>query len=275
MRAHWHEWARGIDLGQMCLTGSFMSHELLGNSLHGAHLPIHDMESLFYVLAYLCVSRDGPGNHVRKELLDDEMVRSCIFKYFESDPAVLLENKQALFDEDIGSAVLQQNILPYVHPYFESLKPLLKEWHRILLMGCIPQRINSGFSSMEFVYPWVFFRTALQECLSAAEYADEHDQDQYKSMMAAEDDRRRKDREDILKVRDDIVAGRVVQPHSDDEYSQRDQAEFVRQRSTNVDSTLIALDDQVGSVGRGSLDASLSESGSLEEGPSRKRQRFC
>ncbi|KAK7435913.1 hypothetical protein VKT23_019444 [Stygiomarasmius scandens] len=232
------------------------------------------MESLFYVLAYLCISRDGPGNHIRKELLNDETVRSCIFKYFESEPAVLLENKQALFDEDIGPAVLQQNILPYVHPYFESLNLLLKEWHRILLMGCIPQRQNSGFSSMEFVYPWVFFRTALHECLSAAEYADEHDQDQYKCMMAAEDDRRRKDREDILKVRDDIVAGRVVQPHFDGEYSQRDQAESVRQRSTNVDS-LIALDVQVGSVGRGSLDASLSESGSLEEGPSRKRQRFC
>jgi len=236
------------------------------------------MESLLYILLYICVSRDGPGGHIREELSNEGptgngTVHSCVLDYFDSGPAILLENKQALFREDSGPAVLRQNILPYVHPYFESLKPLLQEWHRILLTGYIPQRKNSGFSAMEFVYPWVFFRIALEECLSAAASADEHDQDRYKSMTAAEDDRRRKDRENILKARDDITSDRVVQsaslvpPHFDDSHSQREHAEAVGQESMDVDSS-IAIDDQIGSHGQGSMDA-----GSLE-GPSAKRQRL-
>ena len=47
-----------------------MSHKLLRDD-DETHSAIHDMESLFWVVVFLCLTREGPGGKRRPEPKDD------------------------------------------------------------------------------------------------------------------------------------------------------------------------------------------------------------
>lgn len=106
-----------------------------------AHQPIHDLESLFWVLVYICLTRSGPGGTRRKELgpeadLKDTKTQSlhhflyCFFDAEEDD--ILNDNKRRFFSDPTG---VEGHIIPNIHPYFACLGDVLKEYWRQLQLS--------------------------------------------------------------------------------------------------------------------------------------------
>ncbi|KAA1469413.1 hypothetical protein DENSPDRAFT_772821, partial [Dentipellis sp. KUC8613] len=134
-------------------TMTFMSYEILSNRHYPdtrslrvdadehTHSAIHDVESFFWVLVYLCVSRKGPGGARRDELVhpegmqdaDTRAVHSVVHCLFDSDDeSTLAMCKLTLFEcpEDFDIY-----IFPRFHPYFEVLKPLVSTWWKVLRLS--------------------------------------------------------------------------------------------------------------------------------------------
>ncbi|KAH9945506.1 hypothetical protein B0H21DRAFT_432134, partial [Amylocystis lapponica] len=103
-----------------------------------SHNSIHDVEALFWATQYLCLTCDGPGGSRRHELLGDnvggapESLERIVFCFFECTTNVLANNRQRLFSD---KKALESIIMPQFHPYFDSLKPLMAEWWRLLRMA--------------------------------------------------------------------------------------------------------------------------------------------
>ncbi|KAJ8462901.1 hypothetical protein ONZ51_g10607 [Trametes cubensis] len=108
------------------------------------HDAIHDMESFFWVLLFFCITRGGPGGGRRKELegeLDtvpaqvrDEVqqIRRINHCLFGGDMETIACNKAELF---LHPEDFQEHVLPYVHPYFEPLKLMLRRWWDLLVLA--------------------------------------------------------------------------------------------------------------------------------------------
>ncbi|KAI0370607.1 hypothetical protein BV20DRAFT_286509 [Pilatotrama ljubarskyi] len=106
------------------------------------HDAIHDMESFFWVLLYLSLTRSGPGGNRRKELSGDldtqperdrEQVaelRHVVYCFFDGTLEVIAWNKKRLFER---SELFETLVLCHVHPYFDPLKPALRQWLSLLL----------------------------------------------------------------------------------------------------------------------------------------------
>ncbi|KAG6829042.1 hypothetical protein H0H92_005873, partial [Tricholoma furcatifolium] len=125
----------------------FMSAEVIqGSSLiipvgyHSAptftHQAIHDMESLFWVLVYLCMARKGPGMGMRRHELDvtnlDVDISRALIQYFDGNKHALLSEKGNLLRRP---QLIEEEIFKYFHSYFYSLKPLARKWWGILNLG--------------------------------------------------------------------------------------------------------------------------------------------
>jgi hypothetical protein len=105
-----------------------------------AHSAIHDLESFFWVLLYLCLTRDGPGGGRRNELSINEPLNAetkpiyaAVHTLFDSESDYILwNNKRKLFDhpEDLEKILLKR-----AHPYFDTLKPFISNWWNILRFG--------------------------------------------------------------------------------------------------------------------------------------------
>ncbi|KAF5376752.1 hypothetical protein D9615_007829 [Tricholomella constricta] len=93
------------------------------------HNSVHDLESFLWVLVHICLTRKGPGiNMVRDELTSDTgpwQLRDIIRNYFDADEHTLKEKKRGLFQTP---KTFETNIIAYFHPYFDSLKPLVRKW---------------------------------------------------------------------------------------------------------------------------------------------------
>ncbi|KAG6804980.1 hypothetical protein H0H92_001331, partial [Tricholoma furcatifolium] len=100
------------------------------------HQAIHDMESLFWVFVYLCMTRKGPGMDMRRDELNgtnpDDDLSGALVRCFDGDKGKLLDTKGDLLR---GSALIEDEVIKYFHPYFHSLKPLARKWWGILNLG--------------------------------------------------------------------------------------------------------------------------------------------
>ncbi|KAA1477283.1 hypothetical protein DENSPDRAFT_828628 [Dentipellis sp. KUC8613] len=100
------------------------------------HSAIHDLESFFWVLVYLCLTRAGPGGEHRdppedpKTCAQLDNVVSCLFN--SDNDMVIARNKHDLFQslED-----LQGYIIPHFHPYFQCLSDLVLDWWNALQLA--------------------------------------------------------------------------------------------------------------------------------------------
>ncbi|TCD67418.1 hypothetical protein EIP91_012390 [Steccherinum ochraceum] len=142
------------------------------------HTAIHDIESFFWVLLFQCLVRDGPGGHCRPGtrfnvkasktamagqlpfversprgllvLVGDDVTRLqiCVHNFFStSDANRLVAHKSMLFSQSSELA----GAVDLVHPYFDRVKPLLREWWTImrlayemdgvLMEGCIHDQV--------------------------------------------------------------------------------------------------------------------------------------
>ncbi|KAI8968734.1 hypothetical protein BD414DRAFT_532224 [Trametes punicea] len=120
-------------------------HESGLNRRSVIHDAVHDMESFFWVLLYLCLTRSGPGGGRREELKVDieEMsdsdertrivqLRRIVFSFFDGDIATLAWNKRQLLEQ---WTAFESEILVHVHEYFAPLKPVLLQWWHLLLLA--------------------------------------------------------------------------------------------------------------------------------------------
>ncbi|KAG5643655.1 hypothetical protein DXG03_000535 [Asterophora parasitica] len=102
-----------------------------------SHNAVHDMESLLWVLTYLCLTRKGPGmNMLRDELHVGQKgyppLRRVIIKYFDAPRELLKDSKPQLL---LRPELLDDEILPLFHPYFDPLKPLVRQWLSTLILA--------------------------------------------------------------------------------------------------------------------------------------------
>lgn len=100
------------------------------------HNAVHDIESFFWVLLYICLTRKGPGGARRDELNyvehPDEHtsnVRRVIYSYFDGGQDTISRNKLEVMSNE---SVFEAKILPYIHRYFIPLVGLLKKWRGLL-----------------------------------------------------------------------------------------------------------------------------------------------
>ncbi|KAI0329143.1 hypothetical protein GY45DRAFT_916885 [Cubamyces sp. BRFM 1775] len=108
------------------------------------HDAIHDMESFFWVLLYLCITRAGPGGECRKDMIcklneipeeqqgQVEELRDLVHCLFDGDMTNLASTKKDLFEQPQN---FEQQVLCHIHPYFEVLKPTLSRWWNLLVLA--------------------------------------------------------------------------------------------------------------------------------------------
>jgi hypothetical protein len=128
----------------------FTSGEILGNRVYVAkslgrnkklfHDAVHDLESFWWVVVYLCLTRKGQGGGRREELSeknqDDKQyfplrrVVNCLFA--SDDEHTITKNKVDLFT---SSDDLDKFVLVHFLPDFQQLQPLVKEWFSLLRLA--------------------------------------------------------------------------------------------------------------------------------------------
>ena len=125
------------------------------------HNAIHDMESFFWVLVYICLTRNGPGGKRRPELMPPKPggrspLYNTIQKVFEnvnlSDLA--LQRQNLVMD----LLLFNQDILNHFHPYFEPLRPMMEKWYTLLQRG-------RSYHSIEYDHIHIHVKAILDEAI--------------------------------------------------------------------------------------------------------------
>ncbi|THH27940.1 hypothetical protein EUX98_g6254 [Antrodiella citrinella] len=105
------------------------------------HSAIHDIECFFWVTVYECLVRSGPGGAYRPEVMSDfpqsssesmtprerKDLTMCIHTLFHTDDNG--DRKATLF---LSPDLFESSVLPFFHPYFTRMKPLVREWWYLL-----------------------------------------------------------------------------------------------------------------------------------------------
>ncbi|TFY71304.1 hypothetical protein EVG20_g1698 [Dentipellis fragilis] len=154
------------------------------------HSAIHDLESFWWILLYICLSRNGPGGAQRDELFqqrDEEAlwlgnIVDCLFE--TKDEYVRRMNKVELFT---NLDHLQSFIIPRFHPYFKGLEKLIMDWRTVL---------HFAYETYDKVTPGIIHRlvlAVLDDVLKDLQSAPLEQDTQAAELTQKEDDRRARD----------------------------------------------------------------------------------
>ncbi|KAF5356976.1 hypothetical protein D9756_006629 [Leucocoprinus leucothites] len=136
-----------------------------------SHTAIHDMESFWWVLVYICIGFSGPG--VPKL---DKAIRSILGIYF-SGPEISQVKKEGAF---INNGELE-SLLNNIDSYFDDLKALIRSWHSVIKLAF---EFETG---MEFHYPHGIIIHLIDEALHLIdEPATAQDEDDWRRRMLEE-----------------------------------------------------------------------------------------
>ncbi|KAG6829114.1 hypothetical protein H0H92_005656 [Tricholoma furcatifolium] len=151
-------------------TVAFASPEVLSGARIWPHLGVpppphdarHDLEALFWVMTYICITRQGPGGEKRQilaeasksetteDLKNASDPRFIHGKYFSGNVADIIKNKCKIFNDDSYAT----EIVPSFHSYFDPLKSLMIEWfnllsvaHRFSIFETIHGRLRGALDS--------------------------------------------------------------------------------------------------------------------------------
>jgi len=124
-------------------TPPYTSGEILSGQryFHGHHDKVfhdavHDIKSFFWVLVYICITRQGPGDVRRKELEQENEeyngLRRVVHFLFESDMNTMAANKVEMFTH---AGHLEEYMLDNFHDYFQPLRKVVKEWFHLLILA--------------------------------------------------------------------------------------------------------------------------------------------
>ncbi|KAK7435906.1 hypothetical protein VKT23_019437 [Stygiomarasmius scandens] len=207
-------------------TKPYMSYRLLRSS-GPPHTAVNDMESMFYVVLYLCLTRNGPGGGLRSELnansttgipdnknITSDRILHILHCFFDGSPAVLCDNKFRLLedppqpsqDSTMPSESFGTYLAPCFHPYFDPLKPLLEDWFQILRRAYAPQLENC---SVEYIWPHLYFKEALKRFREKnTEELRKHDETPaYRRLKENEQSRRKKFLESLEVAKNEVLFG--------------------------------------------------------------------
>ncbi|KAA1477293.1 hypothetical protein DENSPDRAFT_844508 [Dentipellis sp. KUC8613] len=157
---------------------------------HEDHSAIHDLESFWWILLYICLSRNGPGGAQRDELFQRRgeealWLRNIVGYLFETrDEYVRCSNKVELF---MNLDHLQSFIIPRFHPYFKGLEKLIMEWRNIL---------HFAYETYDEVTPGIVHRlvlAVLDDALKDLQSSPLEQDAQATELTQKEDDRRTRD----------------------------------------------------------------------------------
>ena len=103
------------------------------------HDAVHDLESFFWVLVHICITRQGPGGVRREELEDKNQakeeyngLRRVVHCFFDSNVVRMANNKAEIFTHPNE---FEQYVLDNFHGYFQPLKGVIKEWYHLLILA--------------------------------------------------------------------------------------------------------------------------------------------
>ncbi|GJJ05840.1 hypothetical protein Clacol_000027 [Clathrus columnatus] len=113
-------------------TVPFISHQLMGMRARIVHHAIHDMESFWWVLINLCLTKESGGGRRREDR--PKPLRTLIHSLFEDTDACIAVEKALYFNREQGSAIFEE-LLAWFPEYFEGLKPMLRRWREVLVLG--------------------------------------------------------------------------------------------------------------------------------------------
>jgi Fungal protein kinase len=104
-----------------------MAVELLLEGKNVTHRPSHDLESLFYVLVYICTNLGGPGTpRTLEELLDFTSLPIAAWFVPETSFEGLATSKLGL------AHAFEKRIVDRFSPYFTDIKPCVMELFRAM-----------------------------------------------------------------------------------------------------------------------------------------------
>jgi hypothetical protein len=112
-----------------------MSHEIIDINPKHAHDAIHDMESFWWIVVHLALTRAGPGK--RRIVSPGSSLEKALIEYFDGDIRTLMFTKGSVFNRsyDQTSSTMEEELLSNFHEYFEPIKPVVKKWWMILRSG--------------------------------------------------------------------------------------------------------------------------------------------
>ncbi|KIJ42356.1 hypothetical protein M422DRAFT_31327 [Sphaerobolus stellatus SS14] len=116
-------------------TYPYMSHQIISGK--AAHDAIHDIESFWWILIHLALTREGPGKRREERSAELDIV---IEEYFDGSVSQLTKAKTGIFDQYRGDqttqiGLLEDQLLKNFHPFFEPVKDLIREWRELLRLG--------------------------------------------------------------------------------------------------------------------------------------------
>ncbi|EPT00126.1 hypothetical protein FOMPIDRAFT_90767 [Fomitopsis schrenkii] len=122
---------------------------------------IHDLESLCWVLVWICVARDGPARrrrdmHSKEDTWELNKLRRDIKTLFEDSHTTMAIAKQAVM---LQVAFQKPPLVGHVSEFFSPLKPLITDFLRILVKAYQEHSTDSGA-----IYKLVF--EAFDRCIA-------------------------------------------------------------------------------------------------------------
>ncbi|KIJ22832.1 hypothetical protein M422DRAFT_276683 [Sphaerobolus stellatus SS14] len=103
-----------------------MSHDIVSVSSKNAHDSVHNIESFFWVLIPIALIRGGPGG-IRRIISNSDTEERKAQWY-----------KRKIFAElsyEAAKLNLEEALLNNFDPYFDPLKPFIREWWSVLKMA--------------------------------------------------------------------------------------------------------------------------------------------
>ncbi|KAL0949360.1 hypothetical protein HGRIS_009429 [Hohenbuehelia grisea] len=123
-------------------TDPFISTEvLLGHAIHPcgiefSHDAVHDIESFVWVLLYICLTTTGPDSPRKATSLKERWL--IPLKDYFTGPDIATR-RMSLFSDSLKPITRLDNfdeeLLVHFDPYYNTLKPLLKEWFATLYLA--------------------------------------------------------------------------------------------------------------------------------------------
>jgi hypothetical protein len=110
-----------------------MSHEIIQKRPE-PHDAIHDLESFWWILVHLALTREGPGK--RRRVASGSPLQDTLINYFDNYHE-LVQFKQGIFGRSIEKAqgTMEVDLLAHFDNYFAPIKPLVRQWWAILRLG--------------------------------------------------------------------------------------------------------------------------------------------
>ena len=97
----------------------FMAIKILFEGIKMPHCPTHDLESLFYILIWVCAMYEGPRN---QERAFDNRDNPPLSSWYDNNADGLGFNADAKSRHCLSLKQFNARILNYFHPYFDDLK---------------------------------------------------------------------------------------------------------------------------------------------------------